>query len=293
MKRASHNGWASVAAPLFDLRGTMASGQLFHWVPTSGGGFRGLIDATEVEVEQEGETLRFRGGSPELLCRYFALDHPLEAIYATFPEDKAMQEAVAFGRGLRIVRQPAWECLATFITSAMKQVAHITAMSQALRERFGEPVGDGLFRYPAPARLAAADEAALRACGLGFRAPKLLEAARWVAQGKVDLEAVRALPDEEAERELCRLPGVGPKIAHCVLLFAYERVKAFPVDVWIERVLVHHYFAKKRKKPTLKELHAFGLRHFGPYGGYAQQYLFHHARHLPRSVWAKPGKRVG
>jgi len=289
LKKKAQNGWKTVDAPLFDLRGTMASGQLFHWEPTEGGGFRGLIDTTEVEVRQEGERLRFRGGSAELLCHYFALDHPLEAIYATFPDDPAMREAVAFGRGLRIVRQPAWECLATFITSAMKQVSHITAMSRALRERFGEPIGHGGFRYPDPARLASADEAALRECGLGFRAPKLLETARWIAEGRVDLEAIRALPDGEAERELCRLPGVGPKIAHCVLLFAYERVKAFPVDVWIARVLLHHYFARKRKKPTLKELHAFGIHHFGPYGGYAQQYLFHHARNLPRSTWAKTG----
>jgi N-glycosylase/DNA lyase len=286
MKRLSR-----IDAPLFDLQRTLESGQVFQWVP-KGAGFSGVIGSTPVYVEQTGEQLKVTSGAEALVTRYFALDHPLEAIYATFPTDPAMTDALAGCRGIRIIRQPIWECLGTFITSSMKQVKHIQQMSHALRRRFGEPVGEttgegvgvGFFAYPTPERLAAATEEALRDCGLGFRAKGLLGTARAVAQGVVDLEAIRTLPDDEALAELCRLPGVGPKIANCVLLFAYERVKAFPIDVWIERVLRHHYFPRKRKV-TQQQLQDFSAKYFGPYGGYAQQYLFHHARTLPRSVW--------
>ena len=239
-----------------------------------------MIDETPVRVEQRGDQLRVTRGTEAMATRYFALDHPLEAICATFPRDPAMRDALAFCRGIRLMRQPVWECLATFITSAMKQVAHIRQISKALRSRFGRAVSfeDGVvYAYPCPERLASADEGQLRVCGLGFRAKNLLATARVVAEGAVDLEAVRGMPDDEALEELSRLPGVGPKVARCVLLFAYERLEAFPVDVWIERVLRERYFLRK-DRINAKGLRDFAASYFGPYGGYAQQYLFHHAR---------------
>ena len=272
---------ARLPAPLFDLRQTLESGQVFHWQPKSDGGYRGLIDSTPVEIRQEGALLRVTPGAEALATRYFALDHDLEAIYATFPmtNDPALASAVAACRGVRIIRQPLWECLATFITSAMKQVAHIRQISQALRARFGEPIPgwDSLIAYPTPECLARATEAELRACGLGFRAVNLRATARLVASGKVDLETLRRLEDDELLARLCELPGVGPKIANCVLLFGYERLGAFPIDVWIKRVLLTRYFKGKRK-PTPARLRDFAAQNFGPYGGYAQQYLFHLAR---------------
>jgi N-glycosylase/DNA lyase len=98
-----------------------------------------------------------------------------------------------------------------------------------------------------------------------------------VASGEVDLAAITRLEDEPALRELCRLPGVGVKVANCALLFAYERPRAFPIDVWIERILREIYFTRKRKV-TVQRLKKFSESYFGPYSGYAQQYLFHHAR---------------
>jgi N-glycosylase/DNA lyase len=231
-------------------------------------------------VEQAGAQLLVPRGSEAVAREYFALDHPLSEIYATFPDDPSMAQALTFCRGLRILRQPVWECLATFITSSMKQVAHIAQISHTLRQRFGSRVTLGehvLFTYPKPERLAALEEDDLRACKLGYRAKTLLGSARMIAEGAVDLEAIRSLGDAAAREELCRLPGVGEKVANCVLLFAYERLRAFPIDVWIERVLRQIYFARKRKV-TAKRLREFSFRYFGPYGGYAQQYLFHHAR---------------
>ncbi len=153
-------------------------------------------------------------------------------------------------------------------------------MSLAIRKTFGEPVpfpGLELYTYPSPERLAMANEAQLRDCKLGFRAKNLIGAARMIASGEVDLERIRTMDDSAALAELCKLPGVGEKVANCVLLFAYGRLKAFPIDVWIERVLREIYFKGKRKV-TVKRLKRFTQEYFGPYGGYAQQYLFHHAR---------------
>lgn len=260
-------------APLFDLELTLNCGQVFHWRrEVQGDGWAGMIGGARVWVRQKGEELEWKGVDEGTIRRYFALDHPLEEIYATFPDDPAMAAALAQCRGLRIIRQPAWECLATFITSSLKQVSHIAQISHALRQAFGEG-----HAYPLPERIAALDEAELRACKLGYRARGLRLSAIAVASGEVDLEAVARMDDDAALSELCRLHGVGSKIANCVLLFAYERLRAFPIDVWIERVLREIYFVRKRNV-TPERLRKFSAEYFGPYGGYAQQYLFHHAR---------------
>ena len=191
-----------------------------------------------------------------------------------------MQAACDFCRGMRIIRQPAWECIATFITSSMKQVAHIAQISHTLRRRYGRKVtwnGRELFAYPTPEALAALQEEDLRACALGYRAKNLLGSARMIAAGEVNLETIARMDDEAARAELCRLPGVGEKVANCALLFGFERVRAFPIDVWIERVLREIYFPRKRRV-TASRLRDFSAKYFGEYGGYAQQYLFHHAR---------------
>ena len=240
----------------------------------------GMVGDVPMHVEQRGVELLVPRGLEETARSYFALDHPLPEIYATFPNDPAMSAAREFGAGMRIIRQPAWECVATFITSAMKQVAHIAAISHTLRARYGQPhliAGSTLFSYPSAERMAGLEEADLRACALGFRAKNLRNAARMVASGGVDLGAIGAMEDAAALAALCRLPGVGEKVANCALLFGFERLRAFPVDVWIDRIVRHIYFPKRRNV-TAKRLRAFSAGYFGPFAGYAQQYLFHHAR---------------
>ena len=279
-----------IAAPDFDLGLTLDSGQTFHW-ESLGAGFLGAIGERAVYVEQRGNVLKAResgtrspnGGTPTLpamMARYFALDHPLGEICASLPNEPAMQTALNYCRGLRIMRQPRWECLATFICSSMKQVAHIRQISSALRKQFGRKASlnrTHVYAFPTAERLAGASEKELRDCGLGYRAKNLLATAQRVARGEANLEAWRALPDEELRGRLCDLPGVGPKVANCVMLFAYERLRAFPIDVWVERVLREKYFPRRRRFRA-GELQRFSARHFGEHGGYAQQYLFHHAR---------------
>ena len=271
--------FTEISAPEFDLAMTLDSGQTFHWL-AAGEGFVGIIGDTPIYIEQRGDQLRFAGGDEQLIRHYFALDHPLAKICASFPDDAAMSEARAFCRGLRIMRQPHWECLASFITSSMKQVAHIRQMSQALRRNFGERkeiAGREVFTFPAAARIAQCSEAELRRCALGYRAKNLLATARLAASGEADLAAWSVLGDSELRERLCALPGVGAKVANCVMLFAYERLSAFPIDVWIARVLRERYFPRRRKM-TERQMRTFSDSYFGTHGGYAQQYLFHHAR---------------
>src|SRR6476646_4302615 len=278
-----------IPAPDFDLDKTLDSGQVFHWDKV-GDGFVGAIGDLAVYVEQRGDVLKVRCGAmparsprpplPRIVGRYFALDHSLAEIRDSFPRDPAMNAARDSCRGLRIIRQPKWECLATFICSSMKQVAHIRQISMALRKRFGEQrrIGDQLvYTFATPRRLAQASEKELLKCKLGYRAKNLRATARLVSSGQANLEAWSALSDAELRKQLCALPGVGPKIANCVMLFAYERLRAFPIDVWIERVLRQHYFSG-RIKMTAQRLRQLSETYFGENGGYAQQYLFHHAR---------------
>jgi N-glycosylase/DNA lyase len=268
-----------ITAPDFNLARTLDSGQVFHW-EKCGDGYAGTIGSTGIYVQQRGNRLSFRGTEAGVIRNYFALDHPLREICRSFPGDPAMCAARNFCEGLRIIRQPRWECLATFITSSMKQVAHIRQISRALRVRYGnsQRVMDGeVHSFPAPDRIAKLSEVDLRACALGYRAKNLLVTARRVTSGEADLEQWNELSDETLRARLCELPGVGAKVANCVMLFAYERLRAFPIDVWIERVLKQKYFPRKRKV-TPMQLREFCDTYFGEHGGYAQQYLFHHAR---------------
>jgi N-glycosylase/DNA lyase len=284
-----------IPASDFNLEKTLDSGQVFHW-EKSGNGFVGTIGDLPVYVRQQREFLEVRWGATpratrerhvprRIVAHYFALDHPLAEICASFPKDPTMDAARNFCRGLRIIRQPKWECLATFICSSMKQLAHIREISLRLRKRFGQQqriCNHLVYTFPSAQRLAQSSERDLRDCKLGYRAKNLRATARLVSSRQADVEAWSALSDAELRKELCGLPGVGPKIANCVMLFAYERLRAFPIDVWIERVLRQRYLPP-RTKITAQHLREFSETYFGEHAGYAQQYLFHHARMALRS----------
>lgn len=276
-----------LTAPELDLGMTLNSGQVFHWTPHDGG-WTGCIGGTAAFLRQNGERLEFRGADEAVIRRYLALDHDLEAIRASCSHPVVTEEALSC-RGLRILRQPRWECLATFILSPMKQVAHIRQMSLALRERFGTPLRDTpIPAFPSAQTLAAATEEQLRACGLGFRAKGLLGTARLVASGALDPEELAGLPTPQAREALCTLPGIGRKVANCILLFAYERLEVVPVDVWIGRILGSF---RSRRKATPLQLESYGEKLLGPYAGYVQQWLFHQARTGRLGIPKKPAGR--
>jgi len=215
------------------------------------------------------------------LTHYLQLEVDLNEVLLSFPEDEPMRAAMTACRGLRLLRQPPWECLASFILSSTKQIIQIQQIISFLCERFGEPVSvPSIYptarAFPSASRLARVTEAELRSCKMGFRAPYLLETAQAVASGLFDLSRVQLLPVETARDELIKLPGVGRKIADCVLLFAYGFPTAFPVDVWVMKALRQLYFPRRR--PSLQRVHRFAGSHFGPNSGFAQQYLFHYMR---------------
>ena len=272
---------AELEAPDFDLARTLDSGQVFHW-EKCGDGYAGTIGSNGVYVEQRRKRLLFTGVTAEAIGNYFALDHPLAEICRSFPDDPAMRAARDFCEGLRIMRQPRWECLATFITSSMKQVAHIRQISRDVADAIREAPARYLIakstRFPIASRIAELTEQDLRACALGYRAKNLLATARLVASGEADLEQWSALSDESLRARLCELPGVGAKVANCVMLFAYERLRAFP-DRRLDRARPEaKIFSPKTKSDRTADSATFCERYFGEHGGYAQQYLFHHAR---------------
>jgi N-glycosylase/DNA lyase len=268
----------------YDLALTLTSGQTFRW-RRSGDAWTGMIGSRWVRLRQEPNGIRAETIAPaqdwQWLRHYLQLDVDLERILASFPDDVPMRDSVAACRGLRLLRQEPWECLASFICSSTKQIVQIEQIVELLSRRFGEsievPSGvNSAWAFPTMERLAATSEGELRACKLGFRAPYLFATARKLTSREVDLSQLSEMSLPEARTTLELLPGVGTKIADCVLLFAYGFQEAFPVDVWIMKALRQLYFPKRR--PKLPRLRRFSQTHFGPYGGYAQQYLFHYMR---------------
>jgi N-glycosylase/DNA lyase len=274
----------TIAVSDYDLGATLTSGQAFRWRKQADS-WVGIVHGRWVRLTPADSTIIADGAEPiedwTWLRHYLQTDLDLCDVLGTFPQDEPMQTAVAACRGLRLLRQDPWECLASFILSSTKQILQIQQIVSLVCGRFGQPVivAEGEkpgFAFPSAERLASASETELRACKMGFRAPFLLSAARAVSEGKLDLPQLASLPVEAARAELLKLNGVGEKVSNCVLLFAFGRQEAFPVDVWVAKALRQLYF--RRRKRNLKQLQAFAANHFGPNAGYAQQYLFHYMR---------------
>ncbi len=268
----------------YDLAATLASGQVFRWRPIESG-WAGVVGSHWVRLEQAQNGIAAEGAQAvpdwEWLSTYLQTEVHLGSVLKTFPDDAPMRAAVSACRGLRLLRQDPWECLASFILSSTKQIVQIQQVVAGVCACFGPPVAvppghPPESGFPSASRLAEATEKELRACKMGFRAPYLLAAARKIAGGQLDLRALQDMPMIRARSELMELPGVGRKIADCVLLFAYGFHSAFPVDVWVMKGLRELYF--ERKDIKLKQLQCFAETHFGVNAGYAQQYLFHYMR---------------
>ncbi len=268
----------------YDLGATLDSGQAFRWEPR-GEAWEGVVGRRWVRLTQIPGGIEARTsthpGDWSWLRRYLQVDLHLPTVLASFPDEAPLRAAARACRGLRLLRQEPWECLASFLLSSTKQILQIRQIVRHLCQRFGNPVsappGRGDIRaFPAPSTLAAATDEDLRACRMGFRARYLRSAARTVAEGSLVLEELEGLPLADARARLMELEGVGPKIADCVLLFAHGFSTAFPVDVWVMRALQDLYFPGSKQRPA--RLLEFSASHFGAYGGYAQQYLFHYMR---------------
>jgi N-glycosylase/DNA lyase len=268
----------------YNLAATLASGQAFGWHQHDRW-WAGVIGTYWVRLRSDPDSITAETASPvanwDWLTHYLQLDLDLREVVRSFPDDEPMRAAVVACRGLRLLRQDPWECLASFILSSTKQIVQIRQITSLLCERYGQPLAvasgwPAAFAFPSADCLARLTEAELRSCKMGFRAPYLLATARLIAGGQLELARLQTLPVESARQALLALPGVGRKIADCVLLFAYGFQSAFPVDVWVMRALQQLYFPRRRVR--VQRLHRFAATHFGPCAGYAQQYLFHYIR---------------
>jgi len=264
----------------YNLAATLTSGQAFRWREVNGA-WENVIAGRWVRLSVKGKKLTAQTDQPQTdwqwLTDYLQLEVNLKKILTAFPKDDPhLAAAKKTCRGLRLLKQDPWETLAGFICSSNKQIVQIQQIIGELCERYGEPAHAGWKTFPTAERLAACSEDELRQCRMGYRAKYLRGSAKMITQDQIDLPAIAALNYESAKAELQRLPGIGPKVADCILLFAYAHPQAFPLDTWIIKALRQLYFP--RRNPTPKQLHAFIQKHFAPHHGYAQQYLFHHVR---------------
>lgn len=276
-----------------DLRRTLDSGQAFRWRWESNGAGPpiavGILGRHVVRLAQDLGGLSPPGGirllSPDTpgtrraICRYLGVipraGHPRN-VEAAFAADPALARVLPHTSGIALLVQDPWEILISFIVSQNNNIPKITRSIEGLARALGEPLGEGVFAFPSPERLAGARMRTLTACSLGYRAPYVRAAARLVAEGRLDLTALSAMDQDSAREALLQLSGVGEKVADCVLLFGLGHRTAFPVDVWVRRAVEQLYFRGRRRR--LRDIQAFAREQFGPLAGYAQQHLFAYAR---------------
>ena len=272
-----------VPAEDFSLQASLSSGQTFRWTQHDGW-YYGFVGPSVLKVRQDGDRLVYESSdvvlTPDRVIRYFGLDVNFPEILSSIDVDMQIHHAILQHRGLRILRQEGWETLASFICASFNNIKRIEGMIERLCQAYGEPValnGFRSFNFPRPELIAGTSERRLRSLGLGYRAPYLKATAQLVAEGKLPIDHLRRVDYRSTKAALLACEGVGDKVADCVALFGFEKYEAFPIDVWIERAM-RYYF--RHRTMTRKRLHDYAHRHFGPYAGYAQQYLYHYVRNL-------------
>ena len=277
----------------FDLDFSLCCGQVFRWRKIDGWWY-GVVGEHVFKIRQCYAKLEFENVNRDFVQNYFGLNDDLSKIKSCVGIDDYVRSALQRFEGLRIVRQMPWECLISFICATYKSIAAIELMLKKLSIKYGEKqVFDGLdfFTFPTINRLANATEKGLQECGLGYRAKYVQKTAKKILDETINLEDLKALPYFEARKVLLEFSGVGLKVADCVLLFSLEKMEAFPVDVWVKRVILNHY-ANQLPAEIVKKMQShnsltnseyqkigdFARSYFGRYAGYAQEYLFHFER---------------
>ncbi len=276
-----------------DVELSINSGQVFLW-ERDGHLWRGVDGAHAITVDSSRSRPRISshaGAAPDI----FRQDDDIEAILRDISRDRRVGAAVRRLAGLRLMRQDAFQCLITFITSANSSIPRIRDSLRRICARYGERTsheGAEFCLFPEPSRLARANAAGLASCGLGYRAKYVRRAAHMVASGRLELGALRGVPYGDALESLLAVPGVGSKVADCVMLFSLERLEAFPLDRWMARILAsmgEESLAGKitRVTPrTYANVHDAVVKRYGPYAGYAQQFLFKAGRDDAHGRWA-------
>jgi len=265
----------------FSLDQTLACGQVFRW-DRADGWWTGVVGECVIRIRQEGSRLEYSGASAPFIRHYFSLDIDLLPILASIDQDPVIQEAITRASGLRLVRQPPWECTVSYICSTNSNIPTIRKRIASLAERFGRPVESGgitFYTFPEPSCIICDGHDGLDVCRLGYRQPYVYGTSCTVTDVTSWEETIRGLPYAEAHKEMMKLHGIGPKAADCILLFAFQKYEAFPVDVWIRRIMHEHYLPDLPTDAPLSNrdydtIRNFARGHFGEYCGWAQEYLY-------------------
>ena len=257
----------TITIPDLDLNQALFCGQCFRWRKTEDDIFSGIIENLAVAVKQNGTDFTFLNCSQQdrpLIEKYFALDVNYNKVKDILSRDQILKTAIAYARGIRVLNQPFFETLVSFIISQNNNIPRISGIIERLCELAGEKQGD-VFLFPTSAALSSLSPEDLAPIRSGFRARYIIDAAQKYESKSISIEVIKSASLDEARRELMKITGVGPKVANCTLLFGAKRYDAFPRDVWINRAMT--------------ALYPDGLPDFAlPYAGIAQQYIFHYAR---------------
>lgn len=268
-----------VPAPDFNLEVTMDSGQIFGFEKSPTKEYSGEIFGQAVLLSQKAGELTVRSETAfdaEQVADYFDLGHDLGPVYRILKEDEKLSGITKPLKGLRLIRQDPWEGLACFILSSNNNVKRIQLIWRNLTDYYSRRRRTGVRRFPSALEIAQSHENILRELGLGYRAPFLLFSSKFIASNPDCLRHIREDGYRAAHERVISFPGIGPKVADCVLLYAFQKYEAFPVDVWILRAMKKLYF--NNRNVSEERVHAFGQKRWGDKAGYIQQYIFHAAR---------------
>lgn len=252
------------------LAQTLDCGQAFRWNECSDGAFEGVAGGYYLKIAEIGEDIvlydtdmnTFEG----FWRNYLDIDRDYEALKNRLSTDSTMHNAIQYAPGIRVLRQDPWETLVSFIISSNNNIKRIKGIIERLCVLAGRCIDGKHYAFPTPQKLAELTENDLLPLKSGYRLKFIMDCAKKISEGSVNLDEVAALPTDKAQRILRQINGVGPKVADCVLLFGFARVESFPIDVWMKRVM--------------DTLYPSGIPEcFGNEAGIAQQYLFHYARH--------------
>lgn len=251
-----------------DLDLTLDCGQAFRWEKQEDGSWSGVVKGVFLNIYKEGNTVILRNTTKEnfenIWLDYFDFKKDYVKICDTLKQDSLLAPTVDEYYGIRILNQDSWEALCSFVISQQNNIKRIKGIIDRLCRTYGDEVENGFYSFPSAEKLSSLTIKDFEALGTGYRAKYLEKLSKNVAGGEIDLEKIKALTLDEARKELLNIYGVGIKVANCALLFGFGFYDAFPVDVWMKRVMKYY--------PD-------GLpKCFDGIGGIAQQYLFHWAR---------------
>lgn len=268
----------------FDPKHVFECGQCFNFHLEEYGSYTAVFMRKIINVSKKEDKIIFKNISMEdfyeYFYDYFDFGEDYQAIKDTISKDESIKKACDYGYGIRILNQEVFETIISFIISANNQIPRIKKAVRIISERYGDYLGEyngrKYYSFPEAEVLAKAKPEDLREFArVGFRDKRIVETSQMIAGGYLDFEKDRKLPTEDLRKKLMEFPGVGPKVADCILLFAYHRRETFPVDVWIKRVMETLFIGREVPK---KQITTYADEYFGDLAGYVQQYLFFYGR---------------